>query len=249
MAEPWPGHPWLVTTAADNRIHFWPRDALRAEAGIPTPTGSVPELVTPAFSLGPHGAVVQNVAFDPTGAYVISSGGENSLKFWDLATHRLLAEPGGINGRSTILSPDGSRLAGDGYADKRAGIIVVSDLSAPTRQDELQRLAEAARTSLRLHPDDPRAWIDLGNWYSSRGVCDWAVECFDRARRLQRPDRPDDRGVPSLVFANCLWDAGRLADAKREFARLLASSSDPPQRLHLALCAEALNDSLFEIAP
>jgi len=72
------------------------------------------------------------------------------------------------------------------------------DFSRPEQHRNYARLKEEAQSRLTKDNNDAGSLKVLGEYYSFRGVNDWAVEMLERARK-------GGAQVSSLTLARCYW--------------------------------------------
>jgi WD40 repeat protein/serine/threonine protein kinase len=175
-----------------------------------------------------HAGIVESIACSPDGRLAVSGGFDQAVKLWEIATGQEVASFGGLDAKvkAVALSPDGRwAFAGD-YHD---GALLL-DLTRPARYREFEARLEKAYATLKDRPEDAASLAALGEWFSFRGVWSWAADLLARARAGGAP-------ISTVELARCLWQAGDLPAARREFQRAAEGQEVP--RIYANLCVEA----------
>jgi tetratricopeptide (TPR) repeat protein len=120
-------------------------------------------------------------------------------------------------------------------------VLELLDLGRASAYREFQPKLQAAQKSLQADPNDTSALGVLGEWWAFRGIDDWAVDCFEKARA-------GGVTVSPLLLGRCYWNLDRFADAKREFTNALAVSRDPQEQFYLKLCINSINGAATHLA-
>jgi WD40 repeat protein len=175
------------------------------------------------------GAAIVNVQLHEDGKTALTVSSDSILRLWDAHTGQLAGAFGGTGRLLTWdLSEDGAALLLARQTASREAVLstFMLDRAGQWRTFFRKRL-EDAQGLLRTNPDDPTAQETYGEWYAYRGEHDSAIALFHRAKN----------NAPALALARSYWNAGRNADAAREFHRAigLREAAAP----YLQLCAEA----------
>jgi WD40 repeat protein/serine/threonine protein kinase len=183
-------------------------------------------------TLAGHAAPVLSVVFSADGNTILSGSEDRTLKLWDTQTGSLLRSLGGEGGAILGLaaSPDGYTTLTASYGDQ---LLRLWDFGRA--HDYLKWIPplQKAQETLQRDPHDAEATATLGRWYAFRGANAWAIELLTAARS-------GGSSVPPLLIGRCLWKAGRLAEAAREFRQAQDAATDPQQRFYLTLCLDRL---------
>jgi WD40 repeat protein/serine/threonine protein kinase len=178
---------------------------------------------------------VSGVAFSPDGHTVLASCFDRSVYIWNIAGSDEMRSLGwqdeGL--ASAAFSPD----AKTALLGSTTGPIWRRDFDRATKYRSYDEQLPAARKKLSQNLSDANALHEFAKWYAFRGVDDWAVEFFEKAKA-------SGADVSNLDLARCYWRLGRLADAKREFHTALERREAPAE--YLARCLQALDGKVPE---
>jgi WD40 repeat protein len=108
------------------------------------------------------------------------------------------------------------------------------DLARPLRYHDFETRLSQARAALASAPNDPAAILTFADWYAFRGVDDWAVEFYEKARST-------GAAFSHLDLARCYWKLNRLPTAREEFRQALAHHEASED--YLKLCLQAVADA------
>jgi WD40 repeat protein len=144
-------------------------------------------------ALRAHAAEVLSVAFSRDGKLLASSGGDNSVRLWDVASHRQVGSPlTGHTSRvsSVAFSPDGKLLASSGVEDS----VRLWDVASHRQVGVLSSSGTGGFLSVASSPD--------GKLLASGGV-DGSVRLWDLAshRQVGSPLTRYTDGVLSVAFS------------------------------------------------
>ena len=129
---------------------------------------------------------------------------------------------------------------------QRSALVLAQDALAKS-DGSLRRLASlpvAALTSVHglgsVRAVAIHAALELGRWYAFRGRYELAIELLTSARSA-------GANVSSLLLGRCYWQAGRKADAVREFRIAADNAADAQEKFYLSLCISRLAQGNGEI--
>jgi hypothetical protein len=179
-----------------------------------------------------HEGFTTSAAFSPDGHTAYSTSYDGTLRAWDVGSGRNIYTFSGLGEilDSVNVTPDGRSI----LIGARDGGMKVLDIASAGEYREFEPKVQAALAALQDDPNDGSALKVLGEWWGFRGIDDWAVDYFERARAGQEPVSP-------LILGRCYWNLSRLADAHREFTAALAASRDPQEKFYLKLCIDSIN--------
>jgi WD40 repeat protein len=180
-----------------------------------------------------HSAEVDAVGLTADGKLLLSCGGDDAFRLWDLDSGRCVhafLPAAGVVARHSAISADGSRVVlCRARPDVRREISVWDLRRIATHRDFQDRLP-AARAALAVDPSDGIALRCVGEYFAFRGIDDWAVELLERARDVGAE-------VKSLDLARSYWKLGKPDRAADEFRNALDRREAPPDYLNLCLQA------------
>jgi eukaryotic-like serine/threonine-protein kinase len=179
-----------------------------------------------------HEGFTTSAAFSPDGHTAYSTSFDGTLRAWDVGSGRNIYTFSGLGDilQSVNVTPDGRSIL-FGERDKAMKVL---DTSSAAEYREFEPKVQAALAALQDDPNDGSALKVLGEWWAFRGMDDWAVDYFERARAGQEPVSP-------LTLGRCYWNLSRFGDAHREFTAALAGSRDPQEQFYLKLCIDSIN--------
>lgn len=203
-----------------------------------------------------HEGHIYSVAFSPDGRWALSGSDDNTARLWDVQSGEEIRTLSWKkeDAQTVAFSPDGKSV----LIGSTSGALRNWDFSRPEQHQNYARLVQEAQNALIKDENDAGALKVLGEYYAFRGVNDWAVEMFERARK-------GGANVSSLALARCYWmlsekktlDPSRRSGCRstaaiefgKEIARLKAQPvSDEPkaklareqEELYLNLCLKAV---------
>jgi RNA polymerase sigma factor (sigma-70 family) len=173
----------LAKGTADSPRSLVAEKALVDQAGDPLPAGAVLRLGTGRFR---HSGWHKNLAFTPDGKMLLTNSEGSSLRFWETASGRLLAEVQTDDGffRGFDLSADGKRFVSAGMmtdADffPSCGVVRLWD-TATRKEIRTIRLGKKDHPSLAAFtPDGKAVIVAASNKASKPGEVDFAVLVLD----------------------------------------------------------------------
>ncbi|MCX5663059.1 MAG: protein kinase [Planctomycetota bacterium] len=174
---------------------------------------------------------VRGVAFSPNSRWLATADFYGGVSLWAVPALRELCALDRNAGTMTSIhfNPDGMRLAAGG----NQYVLRLWDLGLAAWEVQAEAGAARARKKLVESPDDAASLLELGRWHARKGVDDWAVDYFERARKAGAK-------VPAVALAQCHWRLDRDEEALAEFRRAAAEAGDDSERRHIDLCVEAL---------
>lgn len=179
-------------------------------------------------SIKAHHSAVTGVTFLQDNATAISTGQDGLMNLWSVDRGKLIRRtPSGDDSvHMTALSASGRycvSIGKEGWTNWR-------DIDSAA--EELQLVQKAFRARQRLEKNEASAedYADLGAWYGSHRMDDWAREFLQKAY--------DNGGkIPHLLLARCDWRLGLRSDAADEFNKALMNGEATPTYIRLILNA------------
>ena len=192
----------------------------------------------PKVLSGSSGTVL-SVAFTSDGSAVMSATEDRTIRIWDISTSLSLRtfdeQSGAVLG--VAMSPLGLTGLSTSYGNEA---VQLWDFDRARQYLLMLPATRKAQENLQRDPHDPQAALELGRWYAFRGRYELAIELLTSARSA-------GANVSSLLLGRCYWQAGRKADAVREFRIAADNAADAQEKFYLSLCISRLAQGNGEI--
>ncbi|MDE0021926.1 MAG: WD40 repeat domain-containing protein [Candidatus Poribacteria bacterium] len=159
------------------------------------------EIVPPRIILPGHPGGVRTVAFFPDGKTLLSAGGDNAVRLWDLYTGRLL------DTKSFSSLPDFS-IAAVSHDGRTAAVCGYGELRLWDIATGAVRTLKMPNTDMfyepRFFPDDRKiaAIVDDRMGHETYSLCVWDVETGALLHTLKGVQRDNKVGPEYTIFAN-----------------------------------------------
>lgn len=201
-----------ILTGADTTLRLW--DVPNAKEIRP-----LPDL----------GGRIDSIALFPDVRWTLVGGGRNdSVVIQDIGSGseigHLSVHFGKVqlhDHRRTIQSVAISGDSGRVVSGDDSGLMLTWNLSRVATYRDFEPRLLAAREAARNGMADPQSLATLGEWYAFRGVCSWAIEFLEKARR-------NGASVSALTLAQCHW--GNDADVAIRELKTAGEMNEIPKR-------------------
>lgn len=175
---------------------------------------------------------ITQLSYSPQGRYLYSVNRAGFLQVWDTGSGELVGEFSEHERPITALavSSDGNQIATGG----RDKVIKHWDLTTPIRYSIYSDELTDVIGDLSSFIGTADSYAAAGEWFSYRGLTEWAIEFLGMAQDMGRSD-------VALNLGRCYWYQGLRESAASNFNYAKAHNLAP--LYYLKLCEQALNKS------